>query len=54
MRIPMEIRELAVQATSNHNDGWAKKAAKQQLKDIRDYINGVLSDLPQPAKRIVK
>jgi len=43
--IPMEIINLAVEATSNHNDGWTRKAAKDKLAAIRDYINSILADL---------
>ena len=42
MTIPAEIINLAAEATSNHNDGWTKKAAKEKLLAIRDYINRVL------------
>lgn len=43
MVMPKEIINLANQATSNHNDGWVKKQAKDKLKEIKEYIEGVLS-----------
>ena len=46
--IPIEIIYLAVEATSNHNDGWTKKAARGKLLTTRDYINRVLKDKKEP------
>ena len=40
--IPLEIINLAAEATSNHNDGWTKKGAREKLVAIRDYIDRVL------------
>jgi len=42
MSVPMVIINLALEATSNHNDGWTKKAAREKLLTIRDYIDKVL------------
>lgn len=40
--VPLQIINLAAEATSNHNDGWTKKGARDKLAAIRDYINRVL------------
>ena len=42
--IPLEIINLAGEATSDHNDGWTKQGARGQLIKIRDYINNVLGE----------
>ncbi len=41
--IPLELIYLAAEATSEHNDGWTMKAARDKLVAIRDYINKVLA-----------
>ena len=41
--IPLEVVSLAVDAVSDHNDGWTKRDAKKALIAIRDYIDSLLS-----------
>ena len=41
-KIPSFITNLAIEASSQHNDGWTMKAARDQLIEIRDFINGFL------------
>jgi hypothetical protein len=41
----MYIIELATQAISEHNDGYVRERAKQQLIEIEGYINNVLAEL---------
>jgi len=45
-RIPMNIIQLAVEATSNHNDGWTKQGARDQLRAIKEYIKRILGENP--------
>ena len=40
--IPEEVVNWAVQATSEHNDGWTKEGYRKKLVALRDYINKVL------------
>lgn len=56
--IPVEIVDMAAEATSPHNDGWAQKASREQLRaklgeyreavvqsqEVVDYIVGILGD----------
>ncbi len=41
--IPKEIMDLVTEALSDHNDGWTKKGYQERLREIRDYINRILS-----------
>lgn len=49
-RIPSEIINLAIEATSNRGDGWTKKGASEKLIEVRDYINNVLGVTYQCAR----
>lgn len=40
--IPIDIIYLAAEALSDHNDGWAKKGARDKLIAIRDFIDKAL------------
>ncbi len=41
--IPIAIREMVADYTSGHTDGMTKEGTRQQLVEIRDYLNGVLA-----------
>lgn len=53
MTIPINITLLAIEATSNHNDGWNKEVFRKRLREIKihctgdkqvkEYIEGVLA-----------
>jgi hypothetical protein len=44
MTIPNNIRNMAIEATCQQNDGWTMQAYRLQLLEIRDYINQVLGE----------
>lgn len=48
--IPIQIINLVAEAISEHNDGWTQKSSKEQLLEIRDYINKVLEDKDESIK----
>ena len=43
MNIPKEIVDLALEAQSEYNDGWAKKYYTNRLIEIREFIDRVLT-----------
>ena len=45
--IPSEVIRIAAEATSPHNDGFARKVAIRQLITLRNYIDGILRVVPQ-------
>jgi hypothetical protein len=40
--IPIELINLAAEATSPYNDGYSAAGYREQLEQIRDYIDKVL------------
>ena len=42
MTIPDNVREMAVEATSDHNDGWTKKIDLKRLDEIKRFIESIL------------
>jgi hypothetical protein len=44
--IPIEIINLAAEATSDYNDGWVKKEAQDRLREIKEYIERILAENP--------
>ena len=47
VNIPLTIINLAVEATSEHNDGLTKEAARKNLEAIQVYISELLKDMGQ-------
>lgn len=50
MAIPIEIARIAAEALSEHNDGFAKQACRDQLLEIRDYIDRILGEQKDEVK----
>ena len=48
--IPLEIINLAAEATSDQNNGRTKQGAKDRLLEVRDYINSILGQTDSCAK----
>lgn len=44
MPIPMAIIELAAESLSDYNDGWTKQRTRDQLREIKEYIERVLAE----------
>jgi len=44
--IPWTIRDMAIEATCNYNDGFTQKHCYDRLEATRDFINGILEKSP--------
>lgn len=44
MRLMDIIRQAVAEATAKQNDGFVSKGLKEELVEIRDYLNKVLED----------